>query len=350
MRVLGIPVRVDASALIVGGLVAWVYVQIHTGLPTQDGRDIALGAALAAVGFFLSLLAHEMGHALASRFFGIPVHGVTLFFMGGVTESAHEARRPLHDFVIVGLGPLLSLIMAGVFFLLGGLAPRSTVGLVGTFLAQANVVLAVFNVLPGYPLDGGRLLRAILWAATGRPHAATRWAARVGQGFAVLLGLLGVYGLVTGGGFGGLWEIMLAFFLWRGAAQSHARAGVREILSDRTARDAMGSVPPTLEPDASLSEALEAMQDRPSLLWPVGEPLVGALTLAQIDAVPDVAWHDTTLRQVALPLEAATVPADTRLDDAALRLRDAPGHMLLVVEDGRAVGLLTPSLVGFGDE
>ena len=353
MRVLGVPVRVDGSWLLIGGLVAWVYTDFYGGYPGgAQGAGLIVGAALAAAGFFLSLLAHELGHALASRALGIHVFGITLFLMGGVTESAGDGKRPRDDFLVVLFGPLLSLAAAGVFFLLGRLGPPAPADTVAEFLMGANLLLAVFNLVPGYPLDGGRLLRAVLWGITGRPHAATRWAARVGQGFAALVAAYGVWAVVRSGGhFSGLWEVLLGVFLWRGATQAHARAAHRERLGSQRVRDVMGSVPPPLDPALTLADALERMQERPSILWPVGEPgsgtVTGGLTLAQIDAVADVDWHGTTVAAQALALEAVSISVEADLEEALARLAQAPGAMLLVIEDGRAVGLLTPSLLGF---
>ena len=349
MRVLGVPVRVDGSWLLIAGLVAWVYADAFSGFPGDPaGLSLAIGAVLASGGFFLSLLAHELGHALASRALGIQVFGITLFLMGGVTESASDGKRPRDDFLIVLLGPLLSLAAGGVFYGLAQLDPPMPLDTVALFLAWANLLLAVFNLVPGYPLDGGRLLRAVLWGVTGRPHAATRWAARIGQGFAALVVGYGVWALVRGGGnVSGLWEVFLGFFLWRGATQAHARAGIRETLGSQRVRDVMGSVPPPLAAEATLAEALEQIQERPSLLWPVGDPVTGALTLAQIDAVADVDWDVTTVGAQALALEHIAIAADADLEQAVRRLAESPGGMLLVVDDGRAVGLLTLSLLGF---
>ena len=353
MRVLGVPVRVDGSWLLIAGLVAWFYADSFTGMPGEPtGAVAALGSLLAAAGFFVSLLAHELGHALTSRAMGIHVHGITLFLMGGVTESASDGKRPRDDFLIVVLGPVLSAAAGAVFYGLYRLGPPEPLLSVCYFLGVANAALAVFNLVPGYPLDGGRLLRALLWGLTGRPHAATRWAARIGQGFAALVVGYGVWALAVsgGGGFGGLWEIFLGYFLWRGATHAHARARLREQLGTRRARDVMGSVPPALDPAATLAQALEHIQDKPSLLWPVGDPVSGGLTLAQIDAVPDVDWDRVTVASQALPLSQVAVDADTPLDEAMPLMAYAPSAMLLVVEDGRAVGLLSPSLLGFGAE
>ncbi|MGI8573931.1 MAG: site-2 protease family protein, partial [Egibacteraceae bacterium] len=228
------------------------------------------------------------------------------------------------------------------------------------YLGWFNLLLAVFNILPGYPLDGGRLLRSVLWMATGRRHAATRWAARVGQVFALALLLGGVYGalggrLPAGVPFrlllsflvgGGLWGAFIGYFLLRGASQAHRRAVLSEGLASQTARDLMGNVPPSLPSDASLDEVLARLQERPSLLWPVGDPVQGGVRLADLDTVVREEWPRVRLGEIAHDGPGVTVAADTALDEVLERMAGAPGNMLIVTDQGAPVGLLTPSLVG----
>jgi Zn-dependent protease/CBS domain-containing protein len=349
LRVWGVPVRVDASWFVLAGLVTWVFFSRFGAILAGEGAATVVAASVAAaLLFFASLLAHELGHALTSLTRGIPVSGITLFLLGGVTESRSEATRARDEFVIVGIGPFVSLVLAAVYGLLyTAVAPAQPFAAIAGYLAWANLLLAIFNTLPGYPLDGGRLLRSVLWAVSGRPHASTRWAARIGQLFAAGLVVLGIWGFAqTGGaGFRGLWEVLIGIFLFRGAAASHARARARERLARRTVRDVMGTSPPPLDPSLSVAAAAERMQERPSLLWPVGDPLVGAVTLGWLDGVPRDAWPTTLLGSVALPAEQAAVEAAASLDAALDRLSSVPGTMLIVVDGGRPTGLLTASLV-----
>jgi len=343
----GVPVRIDRSFLLVVAFVTYLFYGRLTDVLGGEGPVILLlSAVAAAVLFFASILAHELGHALTSLDRDIPVVSITLFALGGVTQSTREARRALDEFVIVGIGPFVSLVLAGGFGLLatatqGWTAMAAVMG----YLGWTNLLLAVFNIVPGYPLDGGRLLRALLWGVTGKPNQATRWAARVGQVFALLVIGFGVWALTRGGGFGSIWNLLIGFFLLRGATDAHRRASVRDRLANRTARDVMGSVAQPLAANLTLDEALGIVQQRPSLLWPVGDPLSGGLLLSQIDAVPSAAWPTTTVSQVATSAEELSVAADTPMDQALDRLGEAASNMLFVVEGGRAVGLLTPSLV-----
>ena len=358
-RVQGIPVRLDRSWLLIAGVIVYFFFgRLQVTLPEIPTPGLLAISAIAAVLFFASILGHELGHALVSRALGIPVLAITLFAMGGVTESTREARRARDEFMIVGIGPFISFVLAVVFrVLLRAVDPVGPAAEVLGYLAWTNLALAIFNVVPGYPLDGGRLLRSVLWGITGKPHQATRWAARVGQVFALALmaialnGFLGVFVPPPGilrditDMVGGLWTVFIGFFLLRGATSSHKRASLREWLQRRTVREVMGSVPPPLSPGASLAEALVSVQERPSLLWPVGDPVQGALLLADIDAVPSEHWDTTTTAEVARDAAEATVPIHSSLDDAVELMLAAPHNMLIVTDAGRPVGLLTPSLV-----
>ncbi len=345
----GVPVRVDRSLALIAALIAYQFYARLDVVLSGRGPGVVLTAALAAsVLLFASILAHEIGHAVTSLNRGIPVASITLFALGGVTESTREAASPRDEFVIVGIGPFISLVLgAAVRAAHPAVAPLPPVAAVTGYLAWTNVLLAIFNVVPGYPLDGGRLLRALLWGISGRPHAATRWAARVGQAFAILLIAWSLRAFIGagGGGFGGLFNILIGSFLLRGATDAHRRARMRERLAARTVGDVMGSVPPTLPAQLSLAQALPQVQERPSLLWPVGTPLVGAVTLEQFDAVAADTWPATTLGEVAQPADAVTVDVAVSLDAALDRLVAAPGAMLVVVDGGQPVGLLTLSLV-----
>lgn len=352
-HVRGIPVRMDASLLLMAGLVMFVvYGQLirPTGGPLlgESTAVVVAAAGAYAVLFFASILAHEFGHAFTSLDRGIPVLGITLFALGGVTESAREADRARDEFVIVGIGPFISLVLSAAFGLLYVVVePFQAPAAVFGYLGWTNLLLAVFNLVPGYPLDGGRLLRSILWAITKRPHRATRWAARVGQVFALSLIVIGIAGFldVRVLPIGGLWEVLIGFFLLRGATDAHRRARLRERLSQRTVRQLMGRVPPTLPANLPVGGAVEHVSSRPSLLWPVGSPLIGGITLAQLDRVPSEAWATTTVGQVAFGLDRITIDADAPVDEALNRIAEAPGNMLLVMSGSAPVGLLTPSLV-----
>ena len=363
-RLRGVPVRIDLSWFIIAGLVAFTYGdRMATDIAAMRDASLAViivAATAAAILFFASLLAHELGHAFTSLDRDIPVLGITLFLLGGVTESKREARTARDEFVIVGIGPFISLVLAAVFGLLYTAvrevpAPAAVLG----YLAWTNLALAVFNVLPGYPLDGGRLLRSVLWMVTGRPHRSTMWAARVGQIFAAILivgAVWGFLGLPIEGprwfritvaivASVGLWGGLIGLFLFRGASDAYRSARLRNRLTGHAVRDVMGSVPPTIDPDASLADVVDDLARKPSLPWPVGDPVRAVIRLRDLDAVPSDRWSSTSVGAIASPLGDVQIDASLDLERAVQRLAAAPEQQLVVTEHGRAVGLLTESLL-----
>ena len=347
-RLRGVPVRLDASWFLIAALLTYVvYDFTSSAMPARGELYVLAVSIVVAVLFFASLLAHEFGHALTSLDRNIPVSSIRLFLLGGVTESTGEPRSAKDEFVIVGVGPLISGVLAAVFAMLqSAVQPTQPFAVIFGYLAFMNLLLAVFNVLPGYPLDGGRLLRAVIWAVVKDPHTATRWAARVGQVFAALLAAFGVWRMFgTAGAFGGVGPLVVGVFLFRGAAEAHARARLHQELALLRAGDLMGTAPAMLDPDLPLHEAIIEIEHRPSLVWPVGDPVLGSVSLTDIEQVPRRDWARTTVADVAHPASVTSVEVSTPMSQAMDALVGAPGHQLIVVDNGRAVGLLTPSLM-----
>lgn len=359
MHVRAVPVMVGPSLLVLVGLFTFWLGRDFLGRAALGGPVSSWVAALAtSVLFIACVLAHEVGHAVTSLDRGVPVQRITLFLLGGVTESVGEPETARDEFVIVGMGPLISLLLAALAGLaVVALPDFSAAELIAGHLAWLNGAMAVFNLVPGYPLDGGRLLRSVLWMVTSSRHRATRLAARVGQAFALLL-LLGAVLSVTGVpdvaprpvrtglqllGALGVWGGLIGIFLLRASMEAHRFALARERLGRTLVRDRMGSVPPTVPADLALSCAVVRIRERPSVLWPVGRPLVGGVMLRDLDGVPRGAWSRTTVEDIAL--HDVFVQHDTPMDQALDRLQRARDRMLIVVRDGEPVGLLTPSLV-----
>lgn len=228
-RIMGIELRVHSSWIIIAGLVMWSLAS--AALPADFGDvspdlRLAMAAAITLL-FFLSLLAHELAHSVVAVIRGIPVRRITFFLFGGMAETTKDSRTPGEEFLIAIAGPLCSVLLAALFFWLwlagsGWGWPRALTGS-AAYVAVLNLVLAVFNLLPGYPMDGGRVLRAVIWKATGNVTRATRWASRVGEWMAYGLMLFGAWDALTGDIMGGVWMVLIAIFI-----RNAARAGYRQ--------------------------------------------------------------------------------------------------------------------------
>lgn len=358
-RVHGVPVLFGPSLLLLVGLFTLLLGRQFMARPefaTSPGVAWLMAAITTAL-FIVTVLAHEVGHAVTSVDRGVEVRGITLFLLGGVTESVGEPRTARDEVVIVGIGPLVSLTLAATFGLLAWVLPDfSPLELVAGYLGWLNAAMAVFNLVPAYPLDGGRLLRAVLWMATGSRNRATRVAARIGQGFALLL-LTGAVLSVTGvpdiglpvltrllalASTLGLWGGLIGLFLLRSSLDAYAVARHRERLSRHRVRDLMGAVPPTVPSGTPLADLGVRLQQRPLVLWPVGHPLLGGVTLDDLDGVPPERWNRTPVDVV---VESDVLIADdTPMDEAVDRMANAPRQMLIAVRNGEPVGLLTLSL------
>lgn len=291
-RIAGVAIRIDVSWTIIFALVTWsLLVQlraIYEGLAVAPAIGLAAAASLL---FFASVLTHEMAHAVVARRRGITVHGITLFLFGGATHAAVEARGPGAEFMVAAVGPLTSLALAGAFGL-GGMfgdsfLPTEIAGTLG-YLGWVNLVLAIFNLLPGFPLDGGRVLRSIVWRATGSLDRATRVAAIAGQTVGYLLVAAGLLSITTGDLRGGIWFAAIGWFLAQAARSSYAQQQLQSRLSSAEAADVMspaeGLVPGETDivvtPDEGMASVLTMLQSgKPRRVLVVdGDEVVGTIT------------------------------------------------------------------------
>lgn len=226
-RILGIDVHVHVSWLIIAGLVMWSLMSaaLPADFPEVVGSARLGMAAAITLLFFVSLLAHELAHSIVAMARGIPVHRITFFLFGGMAQTSKDSRSPGEEFLIAIAGPLSSLLLAGLFFTLWYLAGDAgwSVLVAGSagYIGVLNLVLAVFNLLPGFPMDGGRVLRAVIWKATGSVTRATLWASRVGVGMAWLLMAYGLWEAVGGEVMGGVWLVFIAWFIRHAARSSY---------------------------------------------------------------------------------------------------------------------------------
>jgi Zn-dependent protease/predicted transcriptional regulator len=347
-RLFGIDVRLDASWLLLALLVAWtlaegVFPELAPGLAPQAYWAMAAGGA---AGLFASIIFHEMAHALVARRFGIAIRGITLFIFGGVAEMDGEPASARGELLMALAGPLASLLLAGAMLALtaaiGG-AERGAVDGVTWYLAIINGVLALFNLIPAFPLDGGRVLRAALWGWYGDILRATRIAAGAGNLFGVALMVLGVIDIVTGHFVSGMWRFLIGMFV-RAAAESSYRQTVAErSFSGVSVAQVMTRDPIVLAPEASVAEFVDHVYRHHHRVFPVVRDgtLVGQVGTAQAAAVDRSAWPSVPVAEIALPCrEEERVEPSLDAMAALTRMQRTGITRFFVVEQGRLVGIL----------
>jgi Zn-dependent protease/CBS domain-containing protein len=302
--------------------------------------------------FFASLLAHELSHALVSRSKGIPVAGITLFMFGGMAWATREPDTPDDEIQVAGIGPVTSFVLAGLFQLLtwvGATAGWSdaVVG-VTAYLSFINLALAIFNLVPGFPLDGGRVFRAIVWRSTGDKAKATRWAVGGGRAFGTLLMVLGAVQALTGAPVGGLWFVFIGWFLRNLAGASLQQQLLHDLLAGYVAADLMSPQPEVVSSRLPLNELVREHFMRLRFgSYPVmdGGELAGMVTLADVKQAPADQRPGLRVADVMTPLpECAVISPSTTVEEALreMSLPRAAGRAL-VVDRGQLVGIISAS-------
>jgi len=346
-RVLGIPVFVHFSWFVVFGLIAWTlatgyFPQRYPNLPVTSYWAKGL---LASLLFFVSILLHELGHSVVALKSGIAIRSITLFIFGGVARLARDPPDGRTELRMAAAGPAVSVVLAGLFMAAGALArPGGTAWAVARYLAVINLVVAAFNLVPAFPLDGGRLLRGLLWKSMGKARA-TRVAARAGTLFAYFLIASGVVSMLRGSGISGMWYVLIGWFLKDAAAGAYQSARVDEALRGVTAGDAMVKDPATLPAEISLAEAVHEHFLRTGYgAYPVlrGDAPVGLLCRRDVLKVPAEDRERTSVQAAMTPLaELAVVPPAAPLIRAMSRMAESGVGRVLVMDGNRLAGLLT---------
>ncbi|MGH7502518.1 MAG: site-2 protease family protein [Longimicrobiales bacterium] len=350
-RVFGFEVRIDASWFVIFFLVLWsftaaVFPQRAPGLGMA--AHVAMGIAGALL-FFVTLLAHEIAHSVVARAKGIPVDGITLFVFGGVARTRSEAKSPGDEFLIAGVGPLASFAIAIAFQGIANLMARSgatgAASVVLAYVAVLNYALAIFNLLPGFPLDGGRLLRAIVWKATGNLRRATRIASTGGRWLGYLLMAIGLLFAFQGNIVGGLWFVLIGWFLRNTAAASYQEHLVSDLLSGVRAAQVMTPYPISVPPALSLQRFFdEHVRHTRFVAFPVidGDAPLGIVTIHALRDVPRDRWPDMTVGDVVTAIGPEMIAhPDDPVPAIMAQLQASPVRRLLVLRDGRVAGIIT---------
>lgn len=343
----GIPFFINPSWFFVLALVTWTYGSGLTEFPTLTGAmPWVLGLATALL-LFSSVLAHELGHSFVAISQGIPVKSITLFIFGGLATLEKESETPLQAFLVAIAGPLVSLLLFGLFTLVAGTATLSLPlqAIVG-LLAYINLVLAAFNMIPGLPLDGGNVLKAIVWKVTGNPNKGVIIAGRVGQvigWIAISLGILSFFNV----GFGSIWTLLIGTFLLQNAGFAAQSATVQDKLSQYTAEDAVIADSPIVSESLSIREfvnnyVIGKERWKKFLVVDQNRQLLGSVTTEDLKQIQTSEWNDVYLTQLIQPVpETDKIAADTSLLDAAKLFETKKNQELIVVNDlGVVLGLL----------
>ena len=348
-RIAGIDISIHPSWLVIAALLTWSLAEgsIRSLFPSWSGTQLFIAGAALAIVFFASVLAHELSHAILARRFGMRVHGITLFIFGGATELDGDATRARDEAIVAVAGPATSVLIGGVLLVAGRIASGPVGDLVG-WLGGINIALGVFNMLPGFPLDGGRVLRAIIWRVRGDRIAATRNAATVGRIIAYgLVGLGVILTLQFGLAGNGLWLALIGWFLANAADAAAMQARVEHSLRGVRVRDVMDPATPIVSPNESIANVVAERMlrgDRRSFL--VGHDdggLAGVLTLADVRRIPREHWDETRVTDVMTRFaDLATVGPDDDATAALAILQEREIAQMPVVVDGRTpIGMLT---------
>ncbi len=350
-RLFGFPIRIDVSWLLILAMVTYSlasgYFPVnHPGMPVTAYWAMAF---VAAIGLFLSILFHELAHSLVGRHFQLKIAGITLFIFGGVAELREEAATPRVEFLMSIVGPIASGFLALVFFFLRHWVEVSEgnrgLELIFYYLGFMNLLLALFNLVPAFPLDGGRVFRSLLWAIKKDYDWATKIASRMGWGFGWLLIAYGAYRLATGNAFGGLWYIMIGFFLKQSSSNSADQILLKEKLVKAPVTEVMQTSFPELHPDDRLEELqrrLEAVELYSH--YPVTEEgqLTGYLSLARLQVLSREHWlHGRVAQFLERDLGKVTIDFHKSAWDALEAMRTGKLYNLFVIHDGKLMGLVT---------
>lgn len=351
----GFSIRIDASWLVIAALIVW---SLSAGYFPQVAPDLAqptyLGLALVAmIGLFASLILHELAHALIARRYGIDTKGITLFLFGGVAELSDEPKSAGSEFWIAVAGPAMSIALAGIFALTGAVIttvsePGGTDGLLALlvgYLSAVNVILAVFNLIPAFPLDGGRVLRAWLWHRTGDMLEATRRASVAGEILAYGLMGLGLFAALSGGGIGGIWLVLIGFFVLSASRGSYQRMVLQDSLKGQYVAEVMTANPWTAGPTMSLQQiADEVMLAHAVSFVPIvhNGRLLGTIDTQIMRRIPRSEWADQIAGSVMAPIDPDAIITPRMTAETALkRLTEGRERKLIVLEGEHLRGVLS---------
>ncbi|MDE3113786.1 MAG: site-2 protease family protein [Chloroflexota bacterium] len=357
-RIFGIDIRIHLSWFLIFGLLLFTLSDPSGGLfrmqrPQWSDQKLVIVAAITALLFFASVLSHELAHALVARTFRMPVSSITLFLLGGVANLRKEPPSARAEFLMAAAGPGTSLVLGGIGIAISGfggdvvsdVSALDPVVVVANYLGYINVALAVFNMIPGFPLDGGRVLRSIVWGITHDRARATGIAARGGQVVAALLLVYGIWRAVADqDAFGGVWMGMIAYFLYTAASNSLEQERVATAVRGVQVQAVMTQQFLSVRARTPLAELVYGQlvpHNARAVAVLDGERLIGLVTIADLQKVDQSAWPQTPVEEVMTPAShLPAVSSTTRLMTAIESFASSAAPVLPVVDNGALVGML----------
>ncbi len=354
-RILGIPIKLDLSFFLVFGLLVFLIATqiLPESLDGWGGAERWVYGVIGGVVYFVSLLIHELAHSLTARRYGMDVSSITLFFFGGVSVIREDSHRPGQEFWIAIVGPLASLLLGGVFLLLALFAvpEDTTLNNVVFVLGIVNCFLAAFNMLPGFPLDGGRVMRSMIWRVTGSRHRATRASARMGQVLGAIMIVYGIGGLLTDvaffdSGLNSIWVALIGFLLITQAAQGVKAAELERDLAQLRVGELMLKPPIARTAEADLllhvlAPARAQLDQQDVFIVAEDGTAIGIASAVQILLLDEEHYLNGRLRDIMIEAgQVQPLQPDSGADEALRRLQKERTFVLPVVERGRLLGIV----------
>lgn len=349
IKILGVDITVDLSWFWIFLLVIYTFA-VNLLPQTNPGRPlvtyVAVGVSSALL-FFISVLLHELSHTLTAKYNGLPVRKITLFLFGGVSNLIEEPPSARVEFGMAIAGPIASLFIAGIFFILHRLIspvfPNSLFVISLLTLGYINVSLAIFNLVPGFPLDGGRILRSILWWRTGKLMQSTKVAANSGKFIAILLGLLGILEIITTNFLGGFWMILVSLFLYQAASDSYFQTRVSQILGKTKVFEAMNNHPASVQSTETIADFANTVSETRRDYYVVNNDaeVTGIVASQTLNKVKDGEWSHK-IDEIMIPAsKVATISPEESVTKAMEKFSESNHDAVLVEKNHRILGLLS---------
>jgi len=344
-HIFGIPIYLHPSWFIIFALITFTLgLQFASAHPTwSPAQHWALGVITSLL-FFASVIFHEVSHSVVALRYKLPVKSITLFVFGGLSQIEREPPNARQEFNIAIAGPLSSFFLAGVFWVVRHYAhPSGMVAAVAFWLFEINLILAIFNLVPGFPLDGGRVLRGIVWGITGNFRKASQIASTSGRFFAYLMIFIGIWQALEGNWVGGLWLAFIGWFLLEAAKESYVQVALRDTLTGVRTDDVMVREIPTVTRDMSIDEYIHEVlrTGRRAHIVVGGDRPSGLIALQSARHVPKQEWPTTSVQAVMVPMERVQSAApDEPVLQVLQRMQLADVNQMPVLSDGHIVGMI----------